>query len=210
MTKTTNSYWKEWHHFLWKTHIIHQQVFPKQVPKQAIFVLLVANLESTPKCSHIGLQEKQERLRSVILKIHFWKWYLSSRGKSLLESWCTTFLPDWQPPLIFVWFISNFLCMCSNSMASRGFHVAKKSTVPLTTDTFGSFDRDSAVFKSNWQLKHLRKSVKVSMIFQIKIPRHGYPELFTTSVSMFLNRINQSIFSAVGTSFGGKIHCSAT
>ena len=43
---------------------------------------------------------------------------VESRGKSLLESWRTTFLPDWQPPLIFVWFISNFLRMCSNSMAS--------------------------------------------------------------------------------------------
>ena len=40
------------------------------------------------------------------------------RGKSLIESLDTTFLPDWQPPLIFVRFISNFLCMCSNSMAS--------------------------------------------------------------------------------------------
>ena len=27
-----------------------------------------------------------------------------TRGKSLLESWGTTFLPDWQPPLIFVLF----------------------------------------------------------------------------------------------------------
>ena len=40
------------------------------------------------------------------------------RGKSLLELWVTTSLPNWQPPLIFVWFISNFLCMCSNNMAS--------------------------------------------------------------------------------------------
>ena len=46
------------------------------------------------------------------------------RGKSLLELWLTTFLPDWQPPLIFVWFISNFLCMCSNSMDSA--HVILK------------------------------------------------------------------------------------
>ena len=37
------------------------------------------------------------------------------RGKSLLELWVTTFLPDWQLPLIFVKFISNCLCMCSNS-----------------------------------------------------------------------------------------------
>ena len=28
-------------------------------------------------------------------------------GKSLLESWVTTFVPDWQPPLIFVQFISK-------------------------------------------------------------------------------------------------------
>ena len=47
-----------------------------------------------------------------------------SRGKSLLESWGTTFLPDWQPPLIFVRFISNFLFMCANSMASA--HVILK------------------------------------------------------------------------------------
>ena len=39
-------------------------------------------------------------------------------GKSLLEFCVTTFLPGWQPPLIFVWFISNFWCMCSNNMTS--------------------------------------------------------------------------------------------
>ena len=50
--------------------------------------------------------------------------YFFSRGKSLLELWVTNFFPDWQPPLIFVWFISNFLCMCSNSMASA--HVILK------------------------------------------------------------------------------------
>ena len=38
--------------------------------------------------------------------------------------WVTTFLPDWQPPLIFVQFISNFLCVCSDSMASA--HVILK------------------------------------------------------------------------------------
>ena len=29
------------------------------------------------------------------------------RGKLLLESWGTTFIPDWQPPLIFVWLRSH-------------------------------------------------------------------------------------------------------
>ena len=43
---------------------------------------------------------------------------------TLLESWGTTFLPYWQLPLIFARFISNFLCMCSNSMNSA--HVILK------------------------------------------------------------------------------------
>ena len=30
--------------------------------------------------------------------------YPKSRGKSLIESWGTTFLPNWQLPLIFFWF----------------------------------------------------------------------------------------------------------
>ena len=37
-----------------------------------------------------------------------------TRGKSLLELWVTTFLPTNSKPLIFVRFISNFLCMCPN------------------------------------------------------------------------------------------------
>ena len=32
---------------------------------------------------------------------------LWTRGKSLFELWVTTFLPDWQPPLIFVWSTSK-------------------------------------------------------------------------------------------------------
>ena len=32
---------------------------------------------------------------------------VNTNDKSLLESWVTTFLPDWQPPLIFVWFTSK-------------------------------------------------------------------------------------------------------
>ena len=39
-------------------------------------------------------------------------------GKSLLESWVTTFLPDWELPFIFVRFMTNFFFMCSNSMVS--------------------------------------------------------------------------------------------
>ena len=30
-----------------------------------------------------------------------------TRGKSLLESWGTTFLPNWQQPLIYVWITSK-------------------------------------------------------------------------------------------------------
>ena len=48
-----------------------------------------------------------------------------ARGKSLLELWVTTFLPDRQPPLIFVRFISNFLSMWSNRMARA--HMILKS-----------------------------------------------------------------------------------
>ena len=66
--------------------------------------------------------DKQTRViyffsQKIVLKI-------KARGKSLLESWGTTFLPDLQPPLIFLQFISKFLCMCSNSMASA--HVILK------------------------------------------------------------------------------------
>ena len=76
-------------------------------------------------------------------------------------------------------------------MKIRAFHIAMKSTVPLTTDAFGSFDRESAVFRSNRWLKKFRNSVKVFMIFQIKIPRHGHPELFM--ISAFL----QEFFSTL-------------
>ena len=50
--------------------------------------------------------------------------FKSTRGKSLLELWDTTFPYDWQPPLIFVWFILNLLYMCSINMASA--HVILK------------------------------------------------------------------------------------
>ena len=52
-----------------------------------------------------------------------------TRGKSLLESWGTTFLPDWQTPLIFAWIFSNFLYMCSNSMASACDFAANQTNI---------------------------------------------------------------------------------
>ena len=61
-------------------------------------------------------------LRKIVLfkcsSISLLSYFQLARGKSLLELWVTTFLlSDWQPPLVFVRFISNFLCMCSISMA---------------------------------------------------------------------------------------------
>ena len=51
--------------------------------------------------------------------------YIYTRVKSLLESWVdAAFVPDWQTPLIYVRFISNFLCMCSDKVASA--HVILK------------------------------------------------------------------------------------
>ena len=84
----------------------------------ASYLDLVDNFKHIPTWTHIT---------NIINKI-FLPWprviiyYI--RGKSLLELWVTTFLHDWQPPLIFVRFISNFLCMYSNSMASA--HVILK------------------------------------------------------------------------------------
>ena len=57
-----------------------------------------------------------------ILPVRMRKYHI--RDKSLLELWDTTFLPDWLPTLIFVWFISNFLCIRSISMSSA--HVILK------------------------------------------------------------------------------------
>ena len=60
----------------------------------------------------------------IQITIYVGTYYSYTRGKSLLELWVTTFHPNWQPPLIFVWFMSNFLWICSNSMASA--HVILK------------------------------------------------------------------------------------
>ena len=56
----------------------------------------------------------ENSVQYILKKIFFY----FARGKSLLESWITTFLHDWQLPLILVRFISNFLCMCCNSVDS--------------------------------------------------------------------------------------------
>ena len=75
-------------------------------------VLLTTTIHSTYTLS-CGLF-----LFSQHIKIHlvtFWKkksqfffiHFIIPRGKSFLESWVTTLLPDWQPPCIFVWFISK-------------------------------------------------------------------------------------------------------
>ena len=58
------------------------------------------------KCGNPTLCYSTSKQRNnLIISLHV-------RGKSLLELWITTFLPDWQPPWIFVRFILNFLCMC--------------------------------------------------------------------------------------------------
>ena len=78
----------------------------------------------------VELEQQQKRqqqpleMKASLRPLCWYRHRRRLRGKSLLESQGTTFLPDWQSPLIFVWFISNFLCMCSNSMASA--HVILK------------------------------------------------------------------------------------
>ena len=56
-----------------------------------------------------------DRLESTTVFIFIWS---VCRSRSLLESWGATFLLDWQPPLMFVWFRSIVLYVCSNSMVS--------------------------------------------------------------------------------------------
>ena len=94
-----------------------------RIDNQALITQVTTFLRLSPSFNHI--------LDSLIFMAQFlvkdWGCYdlcLKHRGKSLLEMWVTTFLPLWQPPFIFVWFISNFLCMCSESMASA--HVIVK------------------------------------------------------------------------------------
>ena len=46
-------------------------------------------------------------------------WSCLTRGKSLLESWGSTFLPVRQPPLIFVWFTSKSLAILLEHMHKK-------------------------------------------------------------------------------------------
>ena len=48
------------------------------------------------------LEKKVANMIEMVLFLFF-----QTRGKSLLELWGTTFILDWQPPLIFVWFTSK-------------------------------------------------------------------------------------------------------
>ena len=49
-----------------------------------------------------------------------------ARGKSLLELWGTTFLPEWQPPLIFVWFTSKLHMSTSHTIRTHAQEVWDK------------------------------------------------------------------------------------
>ena len=71
-----------------------------------------------PGCSHSTSSEPAHYTVRMIFYLKLTVKNCCDSGKSLLELWVTTFLPDWQTPLIFVWFISSFLCMGSNSMES--------------------------------------------------------------------------------------------
>ena len=88
-------------------------------------VLRHVALGLSESCKKTPLDSAMERESDVLLQ----NWTLHSgdfddflimftQGTSLLESWGNTFLLNWQPPLIFVWFMSYFLYMCLYSMAS--------------------------------------------------------------------------------------------
>jgi len=71
---------------------------------------------NSPDLPGLGRNKPVVVLAKVLLTIidcKFWRHYwvmimwCHSRGKSILESLGTTFLPNWQPPLIFVWFTSK-------------------------------------------------------------------------------------------------------
>ena len=56
---------------------------------------------------HSGVSSQQGTRLLLTIKVHKPLTVMDSRGKSLLELWGITFLPDWQLPLTFVWFTSK-------------------------------------------------------------------------------------------------------
>jgi len=105
---------------------------------------------------------------------------LHTRGKSLSELWVNTFLPDWQPPLIFVWFISNFLCVCSNSVTSA--HVIFKQITPRLRGAVS-------------QVTHIPKSALPLETKKIH-PDWQPPLIFVQFISNFLCMCSNSMTSA--------------
>ena len=76
---------------------------------------------------------------------------VSARGKLLIELWVTTFLSDWQSPLIFVRIISNLLCMCSwdsevNKTKIKGGCQSGRKVVPHDSKSDLPLDRLSSKY----------------------------------------------------------------
>ena len=70
----------------------------------------IVRIERPTGDNDLFLPLKEEKSIYSPDQISNWKkefFFGSCRGKSLLESWGTTFLFDWQPPFIFVWFTSK-------------------------------------------------------------------------------------------------------
>ena len=118
---------KKWHLWCLNYHFI---TFPlalkeSQEEKISLFVVsLTLYLESRRFDPNLASMYKLVLLMNFIqgfsflillfvLRVHSSS-FRFTRGKSLLGLWVTTFLPNWQPLLIFVRFTSNVLCMCSN------------------------------------------------------------------------------------------------
>ena len=60
-------------------------------------IIMVGKILPSLTCSAICLGVILELRWPILGFFNYW-------GKSLIESWRTTFIPDWQPPLIFAWF----------------------------------------------------------------------------------------------------------
>ena len=100
-----------------------------------------------------------------------WRFFWLEANQSLNCGLLLTFLPNWQPPLIFVWFISNFLCLCSNSLClclcllSRLLLSTKTSMIFSDVHTIG--DLSSAWVAIDWEKKLFHHFDKMSFHAQI-------------------------------------------